>query len=219
MIVFIVNEHKNIYIAGLNRQAGYATADDENDETRYQIRGQDYAIDICGVLDVLKPVVTLMIKRQSLSAAPWKIVSSFLWLLLVFKTIETELLRFQGLHVVEMWIVTGQKDATSVQDAGAKKKNVTYEWNAREPSDCLYDLITLSKEMNVIMQRRYEEIVLPGVAKLAQIFYQELLVSVMSSFCIENSKFTISPYEKRSGTRLVLLNFPSSTRSFASCHK
>ena len=108
---------------------------------------------------MLKPVITLMIKCPSLSATPWKIVSWFLWLLLVSETIEAELLRlcnyeidvpsdtimptlskhweeltsskkaeecrFQGLHVVEGWIVTGQKDATSVQDAGAKKKNVT----------------------------------------------------------------------------------------------
>ena len=66
--------------------------------------------------------------------------------------------------------------------------------------------------MNAIMQRRYQEIVLAGVAKLTHIFDIELLVSVMSSFCIENGKLiTFRLMKKRNGTRsrLVLLNFPS----------
>ena len=58
------------------------------------------------------------------------------------------------------------------------------------------------------MQRRYQEIVLPGAAKLAQIFDLELLVSVMSSFCIENGKLTISPDEKKRWDETGAAEFP-----------
>ena len=52
-------------------------ADDECEETKYQVRGQDYAIDLCGMIDVMKPAVTLMVKSQALSVPPWKIVAWF----------------------------------------------------------------------------------------------------------------------------------------------
>jgi hypothetical protein len=38
--------------------------DDECEETKYQVRGQDYAIDLCGIIDILKPAVTLMTKGR-----------------------------------------------------------------------------------------------------------------------------------------------------------
>ena len=39
---------------------------------------------------------------------------------------EAEDCTFQGLPLVEGWVVTGQNDATSVQDAGAKKKRMSH---------------------------------------------------------------------------------------------
>ncbi len=38
---------------------------DDYEETKYQVRGQDYAIDLYGVLDVMKLVITLMNKMQA----------------------------------------------------------------------------------------------------------------------------------------------------------
>ena len=48
--------------------------EDEEEEAKYQVRGQDYAIDLCGALDVMKPAILLMIKSQALNLPPWKIV-------------------------------------------------------------------------------------------------------------------------------------------------
>ena len=48
--------------------------EDEEEEAKYQVRGQDYAIDLCGALDVMKPAILLTIKSQSLNLPPWKIV-------------------------------------------------------------------------------------------------------------------------------------------------
>ena len=42
-----------------------------------KVRGRDYAIDLCGVLDILKTAVTLIIHCQAFNLPPWKIVRWF----------------------------------------------------------------------------------------------------------------------------------------------
>ncbi|CAB4027232.1 Hypothetical predicted protein, partial [Paramuricea clavata] len=49
--------------------------DEEEEETKYQVRGQDFVIDLCGMLDILKHVVSLMIRSQAINVAPWKIIA------------------------------------------------------------------------------------------------------------------------------------------------
>ena len=56
------------------------------------IRGQDYAIDLCGALDVLKPAILLMIKCQAVNILPWKIVSWLPHLLSILEAIKMDLL-------------------------------------------------------------------------------------------------------------------------------
>lgn len=68
--------------------------EDEEEETKYQVRGQDYAIDLCGTLDVMKPAVLLMIKSQALNLPPWKIV---IWLPRVLDILEKAKLELDNL--------------------------------------------------------------------------------------------------------------------------
>ncbi|CAB3988788.1 Hypothetical predicted protein [Paramuricea clavata] len=49
--------------------------DDDEDETRYQVRGEDLAVDFCGMLDILQPVVSLMIRAQVL-AKHWQEINA-----------------------------------------------------------------------------------------------------------------------------------------------
>ena len=42
-----------------------------------QVRGEDFTVDLCGVLDLLKPVVLLMVRAQTVNLPPWKIISWF----------------------------------------------------------------------------------------------------------------------------------------------
>ncbi len=42
-----------------------------------QVRGEDFAVDLCGMLDLLKPVVSLMVRAQTVNLPPWKIISWF----------------------------------------------------------------------------------------------------------------------------------------------
>ena len=79
--------------------ASRENVDDDCEEVKYQIRGQDYAIDLCGTLDVMKPVVTLMIKSQRLNVSPWKIAIWFPRLIFLLNQIEEELQRLHGSEI------------------------------------------------------------------------------------------------------------------------
>ncbi|XP_046862665.1 uncharacterized protein LOC124456224 [Xenia sp. Carnegie-2017] len=43
---------------------------DDCEETKHQLRSQDFAIDLCGIIDVFQPVVSLMFKCQEFKRAP-----------------------------------------------------------------------------------------------------------------------------------------------------
>ena len=47
---------------------------DIESEKSFQIRGQDFAFDLCLVVDALRPIVTMMLRLQDLQLPCWKIV-------------------------------------------------------------------------------------------------------------------------------------------------
>ena len=53
---------------------GREAVEDDCEEAKYQVRGQDYVIDLCGTLDIMKAAIVLMVRSQSLNLPPWKIV-------------------------------------------------------------------------------------------------------------------------------------------------
>lgn len=55
------------------------------------MRGEDFAVDLCGIIDVLKPVVTMMIKAQTVNLPPWKIIAWFSRLQKILDTCQQEL--------------------------------------------------------------------------------------------------------------------------------
>ena len=68
---------------------------EDEEEAKYQVCGQDYAIDLCGALDVMKPAILLMIKSQALNLPPWTIVG---WLPHVLDILEKAELELDNLH-------------------------------------------------------------------------------------------------------------------------
>ncbi len=76
-------------------------SEDDCEEVKYQIRGQDYAIDLCGTLDIMKPAVTLMIKSQGLNVPPWKIVTWFPKMIAVLDDMKNELEKLKNGNTVK----------------------------------------------------------------------------------------------------------------------
>ena len=46
---------------------------DEEEETRYMIKGRDFCIDLCGLLDILSPLMDMMVRLQALNSLIWSI--------------------------------------------------------------------------------------------------------------------------------------------------
>ncbi|CAB3976939.1 Hypothetical predicted protein [Paramuricea clavata] len=57
------------------------------------IHGQDYAIDLCGTLDVLEPVISLMLRAQAVKFPPWRIVTWFSRMIKILKVWKQTLKR------------------------------------------------------------------------------------------------------------------------------
>ena len=43
----------------------------------FQVRGQNFLIDLCGVVDVFDAVVSLMTRTQAVNLPPWKLPAWF----------------------------------------------------------------------------------------------------------------------------------------------
>ena len=56
-----------------------------------QICGQDFVIDLCGAVDILRPIVLMMVRAQAVDLPPWKIPVWFNRLIRVLDTTEKEL--------------------------------------------------------------------------------------------------------------------------------
>ena len=56
-----------------------------------KVRGQDYTVDLRGVLDVLQPVVVLMLRTQAVNIPRWKIVTWFVRLMETMKLAGSDL--------------------------------------------------------------------------------------------------------------------------------
>ena len=46
---------------------------DEEEETGYMIKGRDFCIGLCGILDILSPHMDMMIRLQTLSTILWSV--------------------------------------------------------------------------------------------------------------------------------------------------
>ena len=47
--------------------------EDECEEMRYLVKGRDFCIDLCGIIDILSPIMEMMVKSQSLDQYLWSI--------------------------------------------------------------------------------------------------------------------------------------------------
>eukprot|EP00794_Sanderia_malayensis_P021154 gene21154-23234_t len=116
--------------------------DDECEETKYQVRGQDYAIDLCGMIDIMKPGVTLMIKCQALSIPPWKIVAWFPKVMTTISMIEDELGRLKNAQVL-----------TPNKDLLPKLSTHWEELTKEKIEDCTFQGITVYPGWLVVDER------------------------------------------------------------------
>ena len=134
----------------------------------YEIAGEDFIIDLCGAIDILRPFMTLLVDLQSLQAPIWKVC---IWYPKVLKEIEVmenftlqdiptsmdklssnvEDVRrglFKETKLVEGWLVVDSGD-------GPKESQVL-NWVARELKDSEKDLKILLMDLKTSLQTRLQ---------------------------------------------------------------
>eukprot|EP00794_Sanderia_malayensis_P003887 gene3887-4431_t len=183
--------------------------DDECEETKYQVRGQDYAIDLCGMIYIMKPGVTLMIKCQALSIPPWKIVAWFPKVMTTISMIEDELGQLKNAEVLTPnkdllpKLSTHWEELTKekIEDCTFQGITVYPGWlvvdernevNEDTSKDCLEDLLQLSQQLRVLLTTRYDEIVTDSIKEMECIFDIKSLVRQLCIFFFENGRIKVS---------------------------
>lgn len=57
----------------------------------FQLRGQDFIIDLCGAIDIFKPIILVMIRSQAVDLPPWKTAVWFERLISILTSMENKL--------------------------------------------------------------------------------------------------------------------------------
>lgn len=171
------------------------------------MRGRDYAIDLCGTLDVLKPAVMLMVRCQAVNLPSWKIVGWFPEKIQESLTgvlneeqphkdllpklskhwedlfhAEAEDCHFQGQPLLEGWLVVGEEKAKKTSASGKETIQTTYTWDARTPYECIEDLLVLCEEIGAGLQRRFNDIVPVELSNLFEAFDIEENICSLTCF-------------------------------------
>ena len=100
---------------------------------------------------------------------------------------------FHGVPVPCGWLVVGE----NVENEAKGKKQTLYTWEARDPYDCINDLITLCDELKEELQSRYNNIIPDEVKQMGTIFDFEDMIVSLSKFIVEDGKLSISKANHR----------------------
>ena len=77
------------------------------------------------------------------------------------------------------------------------KKQTLYTWEARDPYECIDDLITLCHELKDELQSRYNDIISDEVKQMGTIFDFENMIESLSMFSVQDGKLSISKANRR----------------------
>ena len=137
----------------------------------YQIAGEEFLLDLCGICDILRPLIDLLVALQSITCPCWKVLSwrpnvksylenmksslsihspSSLFPLLTEHSRDILWRKFKGTELVQGWKVVSNE--ARVDDEG---NPVTIDhWNAREANDVEKDLEVFISDLLLSFNKR-----------------------------------------------------------------
>lgn len=159
----------------------------------YEIAGKDFVTDMCGTLDVMKPVIEMLVRLQDLQVPIWKIC---VWSPKVISTLNAvkglslskppkhygylgnnmdgiQKGKYKGIKLVPGWLLVG---ATSQKDG-----STLYKWIVRDQKDCEKDLKQLAVDLIEALESRYEK----SVTQLQEYLTSLDLDSLVKHLCGE----------------------------------
>ena len=159
----------------------------EEEELQYMIGGSDFIADLLAFIDVLKPVVDLMLRMQSLDTPIWKL--KLLWPIVEgqlskasqgdpqafprLNKVKDNLrpgAKFQGVTLLEGWLVTKDKESQ------ASDKRFT--WQLREDEDIHADHKRLALDLKNSLEERVKSVTSDPSLSVLQVFDAVALVKL-----------------------------------------
>lgn len=146
----------------------------DDEEVKFAIKSEDFARDLCSIMDVLQPIVDIMVKAQSLSMPIWKVV---LWLprLLshldgmdaptvvkmprlesALKTLRAETSTFLGVEVEEGWVIQSTTVESASDGPWRRKPKTLINWVERDENTCLQEASIFLKDVSASVAQRFE---------------------------------------------------------------
>jgi hypothetical protein len=159
----------------------------------YEIAGKDFVTDMCGTLDVMKPVIEMLVRLQDLQVPIWKIC---VWSPKVISTLNAvkglslskppkhygylgnnmdgiQKGKYKGIKLVPGWLLVGAKSQ--------KDGSTLYKWIVRDQKDCEKDLKQLAVDLIEALESRYEK----SVTQLQEYLTSLDLDSLVKHLCGE----------------------------------
>ena len=160
---------------------------DEDEELQYMIAGSDFVADLLACLEILKPIVDLMLRVQSLDTPVWKL--KLWWPKIKLKLAgaasgdevyfprlrQTEdVIKpggvFKGVELLEGWLV--------IKDEGKGASGSRFTWKMREESEIREDHKRLASDLLTALDRRVNSVVSDHSLSVLQVFDAAALVSL-----------------------------------------
>lgn len=171
------------YIEALYEYGGMKrSSDEEYDEEEYMVCGQDFLLDLLGLVDSISPVVELMEISQNLQSPGWKIVPNGLAATAQLKTMMEDIeksgqswefpserwpylsvystdilqMKYKGVELVDGWMT----ETTGTQVTKA------VNWTCRQQEDCKADLKEFLKNLIDGLEARFSSCIPKGLTDL-----------------------------------------------------
>ena len=132
----------------------------------YKLYGQDFCVDLLGLLDVLWPVVLLMLEGQAQWCPGWKFARYLPKAEERISNVVTELRNDKPSKSVCPWLGNRLQEIKKLRYGKSElevgwlvveeKDGMPVEWEAREVEDCLHDLRKLGGDICDELRKRYD---------------------------------------------------------------
>ena len=119
--------------------------DDEDEEMKYMVKGRDFCLDLCGIIDVLSKPMEMMIKSQSLDQYLWSVTK---WVKGILSVMKRE---------IDKQISFPEK-VTLKKELFPKLSEHYEDLNEEEAKDCTFKGVALSPDWLVTSETVSEEV-------------------------------------------------------------
>lgn len=188
--------------------------EDEEEELKYKICGQDYVLDLICLCDLMKPIIDMMVRVQSLQVPIWKVVGWGTQVLTFIQEVDLDScknmsmlatheadvkdMKFKGIDLLPGYLVVSESKAKDsvISEGGRRKKPTTvHTWVARDVEDVMEEVEEFKHNIVKSLRHRLDR----GVHKVCRTLYECVDLTLLMSLMVGErlSEGQTTPYNRR----------------------